>query len=66
MGKQHNTFPNEQPEMPARERAPEVKQPADPKEPEFPEEDPENTPEEFPQKDHPTEEPPARPDLMDK
>jgi hypothetical protein len=48
MGKKHDTFPEEQPEMPVRKEIPEVNQPADPRAPEIPEEDPEELPEEFP------------------
>lgn len=48
MGKQHDTFPDEQPEMPVPKETPEIKQLADPKEPEIPEEDPQITPDEYP------------------
>jgi hypothetical protein len=48
MGKQHNTFPNEQPEMPVPNQNPEIKQPSDPKEPEIPKEDPQIIPDELP------------------
>jgi hypothetical protein len=48
MGKQHQTFPGEQPEIPAPKKNAEIKQPADPKEPEIPAEDPDRVPEELP------------------
>jgi hypothetical protein len=60
MGKQHDTFPNEQPEMPVPKETPEINQPSDPKEtpeinqpsdlkePEAPQEDPQIVPDEFP------------------
>ena len=48
MGKQHDTFPNEQPEMPAPKETPEINQPSDPKEPEILKEDPQVVPDEFP------------------
>jgi hypothetical protein len=48
MGKKHDTFPNEQPEMPVLKETPEVNQPSDPKQPEIPKEDPQNVPEEVP------------------
>jgi hypothetical protein len=50
MGKQHDTFLGEQSEMPVPEKKPEVKQPDDPKEPQVPEEDPEQVPKELPVK----------------
>jgi hypothetical protein len=48
MGKQHNTIPNEPEEMPVRKDEPEIKQPADPKVPEIPQEDPDRIPDEVP------------------
>jgi hypothetical protein len=48
MGKQHNTFPGEQPEMPVTKDKPEVDQPVDPGSPEIPAEDPDLVPEEVP------------------
>jgi len=63
MGKQHNTFPNEQPEAPVPQETPEIKPLADPKEPEVPKEDPQVVPEEFPPEDNPEVEPPGNPDL---
>jgi len=57
MGKQHDTFPNEQPEMPAPEKKPEINQPSDPREPETPEENPQVVPDEFPPENNPPEEP---------
>jgi hypothetical protein len=59
MGKQHDTFPNEQPEMPARKETPEINQPSDPTEPEIPKEDPQVVPDEFPPVNDPPEEGPA-------
>jgi hypothetical protein len=53
MKKQHRTFPNEQPEMPAPKGVPEVSRPSDPKEPEIPQEDPEQEPDELPETDLP-------------
>lgn len=57
MGKQHNTFPNEQPEMPVPKENPEIKVPFDPKVPETPQEDPQIAPEEFPPLGNPPENP---------
>lgn len=53
MGKQHDTFPGEKPEMPQKRNEPEIKEPADPEEPEIPVEDPEQLPDELPEKDQP-------------
>jgi len=50
MGKQHDTFPGEQPEMPVPGKIPEIKHPEDPKEPEIPQENPEQIPDELPGK----------------
>jgi len=61
MGKQHDTFPNEQPEMPAPKQTPDINQPFDPKEPQVPEEDPQVIPDEFPPENNPPEEPPFKP-----
>ena len=57
MGKQHDTFPNEQPEMPAPKQTPDIDQPSDPREPETPEENPQVVPDEFPPENNPPEEP---------
>jgi hypothetical protein len=57
----HNTFPGEQPEMPAPKKRPEIAQPNDPKEPEIPEEDPEKIPEELPPNVNSPEDPPLNP-----
>ena len=59
--KKHNTFPNEQPEMPQRDKQPEINQPSDPKEPStaIPE-NPQNVPEELPQTDSPKEDSPIK------
>ena len=56
--KKHDTFPNEQPEMPQRDKQSEINQPADPKEPStvIPEA-PQNVPDELPQTDKPKESP---------
>ena len=48
MGKQHDTFPEEKPEMPVRKDTPEIGQPADPKERESPQEDQQIVPDEYP------------------
>jgi hypothetical protein len=48
MGKQHDTFPEEKPEMPVRKDTPEIGQPADPKEWESPQEDQQIVPDEYP------------------
>jgi len=56
MSKQHNTFPNEQPEMPIPKETHEVNQPSDPKEPEIPQEDPQQMPEELPSVNNPPKE----------
>ena len=48
MGKQHETFPWEKPEMPVPEKRPEISQPKDPQEPVIPSEDPQIVPDEFP------------------
>jgi hypothetical protein len=48
MGKQHDTFPNEQQEIPVPKEMPEVNQPSDPGNPEVPQEDPQVVPDEFP------------------
>jgi len=63
MGKQHDTFPDEKPEMPVRKDTPEIGQPADPEEPEVPQEDPQIAPDEFPpEQDSP--EAPAEPKVI--
>ncbi|HEY4195003.1 MAG TPA: hypothetical protein VGM63_05680 [Mucilaginibacter sp.] len=48
MGKQHDTFPEEQPEMPVPKETPELNQPSDPRSPEVPQEDPQIVPDEYP------------------
>jgi len=48
MGKQHDTFPDEQPEMPVPKETTEINQPNDPKEPEVPQKDPQVVPDELP------------------
>jgi hypothetical protein len=48
MGKQHDTFPDEKPEIPVPKETPEISQPSDPKEPETPQEDPQIVPDEYP------------------
>ncbi len=60
MGKQHNTFPGEQPEMPMRQPRPEVNQPSDPNVPEIPQEDPDRMPQELPPVENPPEDPPLK------
>jgi len=57
MGKKHDTFPEEQPEMPVPKERPEITEPADPKMPEIPQEDPQQFPDELPPSDLPKEEP---------
>ncbi|WP_184546136.1 hypothetical protein [Mucilaginibacter sp. FT3.2] len=47
MGKQHDTFPEEKPEMPVPKKTPEINQPSDPKEPDVPQEDPQIVPDEY-------------------
>ncbi|MDN3547827.1 hypothetical protein [Mucilaginibacter aquaedulcis] len=59
--KKHKTFPGEQPEMPAREKNPEINQPHDPKEPNTPQENPDFIPDELPSHANPPEEPPLNP-----
>jgi hypothetical protein len=46
--KKHSTMPNEPEEFPLTREKPEITQPHDPKEPEFPQEDPQQEPEEMP------------------
>jgi hypothetical protein len=53
MGKQHDTFPGEQPEMPVPQETPEVSRPADPSGPETPQEAPQTTPDELPPSESP-------------
>lgn len=48
MGKQHDTFPDEKPEMPERKDTPEIGKPEDPKQPETLKEDPQVVPDEYP------------------
>jgi hypothetical protein len=57
MGKQHDTFPKETPEMPVPKERPEIKQPSDPNERKVPQEDPQLIPDDFP----PEEQSPGRP-----
>lgn len=51
MGKQHETFPGERPEVPTPKENPEIRQPYDPREPDVPAEDPERMPNELPKPD---------------
>jgi hypothetical protein len=53
MGKQHDTFPGEQPEMPVPKETPEVNQPSDPRQPEVPQENPDNLLQELPPIENP-------------
>jgi len=55
MGKQHDTFPDEKPEMPLTEDNPEVNRQVDPGSPEIPGEGPDAVPEEFPVNNPPEE-----------
>jgi len=57
MAKKHDTFPGEQPEMPAPVHKPEINKPFDPKVPEIPKEDPGNVPDEVPPSPNPPEDP---------
>ena len=57
----HNTFPGEQPEIPAPGKRPEITRPHDPKEPGIPEEDPQREPKELPPGANPPEDPPIDP-----
>jgi hypothetical protein len=59
MGKQHETFPGEKPEMPVPEIRPEIGQPKDPVQPEVPQEDPQFVPDEFPPERDPGRTPPG-------
>ena len=61
MGKQHNTVPGEQPEMPVPAERPEINQPFNPKERELPQEDPQELPDELPPVENPPEGPPLNP-----
>ena len=63
MGKQHDTFPNEQPEMPVPKETPEIRQRSDPKEPVVPKEDPQIVPDEFPPEESSPEGPVVDPGL---
>lgn len=58
MGKQHDTFPEEKPEMPVPKETPEVNQPSDPQTPDIPQEDPQIVPDEYPAENNPQEAPP--------
>jgi len=60
MGKKHDTFPGEQPEMPVPQQRPEVSQPSDPHAPEIPQEDPDRVPQELPPEQNPQEDPPLK------
>lgn len=60
MGKQHETFPGERPEMPVAEHRPEVSQPSDPKWPRVPRQDPQTIPPEVPPGNDPPEKPKSR------
>jgi len=56
-----HTFPGEQEEMPATPRIPEIKPPADPREPQIPEKEIEKMPPEIPPgENQPVENPPQR------
>lgn len=57
----HNTFPGEQPEMPAPGKRPEIERPNDPAVPGIPEENPQREPEELPPGANPPEDPPLNP-----
>ena len=57
MGKQHDTFPEEKPEMPVPKETPEFNQPSDPGSREVPKEDPQIQPDELPAKENPLAEP---------
>lgn len=59
MGKQHDTFPNEQPEIPVTKETPEINQPHDPQEPALPKEDPQIVPDELPPAENSPEGPAA-------
>ncbi|UOE47875.1 hypothetical protein MTO98_26040 [Mucilaginibacter sp. SMC90] len=48
MGKQHDTFPGEAPEMPLPKQTPEINQPSDPNERDVPQEDPQVIPDDLP------------------
>lgn len=61
MGKQHDTFLEEKPEMPVPKETPEINQPDDPKEPEMPQEDPQVVPDEFPPEENSPVMPPINP-----
>lgn len=63
MGKQHDTFPEEKPEMPAPKEKPEIEQLKDPEEPEIPHEDPQIIPDEYPPDNDP-QEAPAKPGIL--
>lgn len=60
MGKEHNTFPGEQPEMPVPKEFPEVNQPQDPHQPAVPQESPGMIPEELPSVENPSKDPPVK------
>jgi hypothetical protein len=57
MGKQHDTFPEEKPEMAVPKETPEFNQPSDPGSREVPKEYPQIQPDELPAKENPLAEP---------
>ena len=57
MGKQHDTFPEEKPEMAVPKETPEFNQPSDPGSREVPKEYPQIQPDELPAKENPPAEP---------
>lgn len=61
MGKQNDTFPGEQPEMPVPKEQPEVRQPSDPQTPDVPQEDPQEVPDEYLPVENTPEAPPVQP-----
>ena len=61
MGKQHDTFPGEQPEMPVPKERPEVNQLSDPKAPDIPQEDPWVVPDEYTPDENSPATPPTQP-----
>jgi hypothetical protein len=63
MGKQHDTFPEEKPEMPVPKEMSELNQPSDPATPEVPQEDPQVAPDEFPPDENPRTESPGKTDI---
>lgn len=64
MPKKHTTMPNEPEEIPVQPERPEIRRPADPGEPQLPEEAPDNLPQEVPPGE--TEKPEINPDEFEK